>query len=350
MDYMFYDIEASEGSSMCSFGYVITDENYNIIDKEDILMNPEAMFHTGAWSAKNREKYPGITLAYPNSEFKKQPTFPYFYEKIKSLIQAENRVIIGFSHANDAGFLSRACKRYGLSFIDYEFLDIQNLYCEYINQKNQVALENLLGELGVEINEYTLHKSDDDSEITMLAARELCKRLNFDINTLADTYKMTRGCVKDGKCIYYERERIKQEKNRVLMNESNKISGKRFYKFGKELKKIEIAKDADSRFSGLKVIFSRGYESVHYREMLLIAERLGQVGARYVTKSAEADCFINVFESEEKPSGRYKFIKKRISEGENILIVDVLVLFKELKINPEEYLETALAGEKQIAE
>ena len=63
MRYLFFDIECSEGKSMCSFGYVLTDEKFRILEKDDILMNPEAIFHTGAWGKKNREAYPGIEMA-----------------------------------------------------------------------------------------------------------------------------------------------------------------------------------------------------------------------------------------------------------------------------------------------
>lgn len=43
MRYLFFDIECSEGKSMCSFGYVLTDEKFRILEKDDILMNPEAI-------------------------------------------------------------------------------------------------------------------------------------------------------------------------------------------------------------------------------------------------------------------------------------------------------------------
>ena len=98
MRYLFFDIECSEGKSMCSFGYVLTDEKFRILEKDDILMNPEAIFHTGAWGKKNREAYPGIEMAYPKEVFLKSPTFPALYEKIKALIEYKDQTVIGFSH------------------------------------------------------------------------------------------------------------------------------------------------------------------------------------------------------------------------------------------------------------
>ena len=65
MQYLFFDIEASEGRSMCSFGYVLTDSSFNVIAKEDILINPEARFCTQAWNKKKREEGKGITFDVP---------------------------------------------------------------------------------------------------------------------------------------------------------------------------------------------------------------------------------------------------------------------------------------------
>ena len=43
---------------MCSFGYVLTDEKFRILEKDDILMNPEAIFHTGAGGKKTGKLTP----------------------------------------------------------------------------------------------------------------------------------------------------------------------------------------------------------------------------------------------------------------------------------------------------
>ena len=44
MNFLFFDCECSKcsktTSKLCSFGYVLTDSNLNIIKKEDLLINP----------------------------------------------------------------------------------------------------------------------------------------------------------------------------------------------------------------------------------------------------------------------------------------------------------------------
>ena len=45
MDYLFFDIESAHGNFskgvMCSFGYVLCNDNFDIIQEDDILINPE---------------------------------------------------------------------------------------------------------------------------------------------------------------------------------------------------------------------------------------------------------------------------------------------------------------------
>ena len=48
MKYLFFDIEGANcynyTSKMCTFGYVITNEKFEMLSKVDVIMNPEAHF------------------------------------------------------------------------------------------------------------------------------------------------------------------------------------------------------------------------------------------------------------------------------------------------------------------
>ena len=79
MKYLFYDIESCSGNyqdgSLCSFGYCLTDENFNVLKKEDILVNPAPKTFALLYGKK-----PRIHLAYEESEFRKAGKFPAHYE------------------------------------------------------------------------------------------------------------------------------------------------------------------------------------------------------------------------------------------------------------------------------
>ena len=73
MKYLFFDIECASvrnGSKMCSFGYVLTDENLNIIEENDIMINPKsewdfyALKHILAHSKEYYESFPDFNTQY----------------------------------------------------------------------------------------------------------------------------------------------------------------------------------------------------------------------------------------------------------------------------------------------
>lgn len=182
MDYLFFDIECSEGKSICSFGYVLTDEFFCIKEKKDILINPQSYFHTGPWGKKAKDE--GITLAYPVSEFKAQPPFPALYDKIKVLLKRKDVQIITFSGDNDARFLNYACTRYRMPCFNYTFIDVQKIYQDLEGLKDQLSLEKMLAIFEIDIDGLVQHKSDDDAHITMLVTEALCKATGKPLKTL----------------------------------------------------------------------------------------------------------------------------------------------------------------------
>lgn len=184
MDYLFFDIECSEGKSICSFGYVLTDEFFCIKEKKDILINPQSYFHTGPWSKKSQEKDAGISLAYPVSEFRAQPPFPALYDKIKEVLKRKDITIVTFSGDNDARFLNIACTRYHMPCFNYTFVDVQRIYQDLEGLKDQLSLEKMLGIFEVDVEGLVQHKSDDDAHITMLVTEALCRKTGKSLKQL----------------------------------------------------------------------------------------------------------------------------------------------------------------------
>ena len=257
---------------MCSFGYVITDEYFNILEKADILINPEAIFHTGAWSKKNREKDPGIELAYPKERFKANPTFPGRYERIQRLLQHDDRKIIGFSHHNDALFLTVACKRYELPVIDYKFYDAQEIFGESRNIVNQVALNAIAEALEVDLSKLVQHRSDDDAEASMLVTKALCEDLGLTIEELIGHCPRCAGEVTaEGKCKYYVREAKRAEKRmRAAAVRSNRMTTKNLEEFKKYVRGLQPDPILELTLRGKKVTLNSPYEYKHFKEACLI--------------------------------------------------------------------------------
>lgn len=195
VNYLFLDIECSEGKSICSFGYVLADALFNVIEKKDILINPQSYFHTGPWKKKSDEapEDEGIKLAYPVSEFKSKGNFPCFYDEIKKIVTAKGRKVVGFSICNDARFINYACCRYHMPCFNFPFIDVQCVCQGLFNEKNQIALEKMIAEYGVNIDGLVPHKSSDDAHMTLLVTEAICKREGKTLEELANEHPRSFG-------------------------------------------------------------------------------------------------------------------------------------------------------------
>lgn len=336
MDYLFYDIECSDGRHMCSFGYVITDEYFNILEKADILINPEAIFHTGAWSKKNREKDPGIELAYPKERFKANPTFPGRYERIQRLLQHDDRKIIGFSHHNDALFLTVACKRYELPVINYKFYDAQEMFGESRNIVNQVALNAIAEALEVDLSKLVQHRSDDDAEASMLVTKALCEDLGLTIEELIGHCPRCAGEVTaEGKCKYYVREAKRAEKRmRAAAVRSNRMTTKNLEEFKKYVRGLKPDPILELTLRGKKVTLNSPYEYKHFKEACLIAKEIAARGGRYVRMGSEADIY--VADGQGKRCMRLPHVKRAIAAGKAVETITFGELLTRLSLTEKE--------------
>ena len=139
MQYLFFDIECSDGIHICSFGYCLTDENFKVIKKEDIVINPESRFIL----SKNKKR-PKINLAYSEEYFNSKQNFSYYYPKIKKILTQKNQVICGHSILSDFHFLLNACNRYNLQHLDLKGFDIQKLYQDFLDEPGSVVAHKVL--------------------------------------------------------------------------------------------------------------------------------------------------------------------------------------------------------------
>ena len=186
MRYLFFDIECSDGQrAICEYGYVFTDEKFNVIRKENILMNPECPFHlTG------RPGQADVVLTYPYSEYYKHPPFYDSYEFIKNLMTQKDLLIFGHAVNNDIGFLFKDCNRYKLPLFDYTAFDIQKMLLVFNKQnKRYTSLETASFDLGpAEIKgELKDHRACDDAMKTMLVFKAMVEDLEFTPKDLIES-------------------------------------------------------------------------------------------------------------------------------------------------------------------
>lgn len=193
MKYLFFDIECSSVSKnaakICAFGYCLTDEQFNILEKEDILINPQGGFHL-----TDRKGEQGLVLPYRYEEFKKYPTFPQKAEKIYALLQDKDTLVIGHAAMNDVKYLNLESKRFSLPPLSFEFADTQFIYMNIIGEfSRQFGLGVIAQELGVS---FTAHRAVDDAYATMKVAQALCGT-RVSLPALIEKYEITLGKIEN---------------------------------------------------------------------------------------------------------------------------------------------------------
>lgn len=179
MKYLFFDVECSNCHNgigkLCEFGYVLTDEQFNILAKDDIPMSPGR----GYWSRfdlTGREGERDLILAYEYDYYYEQPEFPYFYERIKKLMCDKDTICFAYSMGNDLRHIHNTCERYKKEPFNYECYDVQMLVARHLEKKGQVNLETacktLVGPsslIGLEE-----HLSRDDAKMEMMVFEAIC--------------------------------------------------------------------------------------------------------------------------------------------------------------------------------
>ena len=172
MNYLFFDVECitCKGGTgkLFSFGYVLTDERFNIIEKDDLLINPNIPRSDYDWFVVRH------MMSYTIKEMESSPDFSYYYEKIKSLLLCPNNVVLGLDVYNDLMYVNDDCKRYNLPKIELKACDVQDLFKQYSGEKHQKGLKKLVDFFEIDNSSLVEHNSRDDSIMTMLVTKAIC--------------------------------------------------------------------------------------------------------------------------------------------------------------------------------
>lgn len=283
MRYLFFDIECANcfqgKGKICSFGYVLTDRNFIILEREDILVNPRSRFYL-----VGRGNGPDLELAYPQSAFRHAPAFPDAYPKIYQLLSAPDTIVFGHATHNDVSFVKSECERYHLKQPDYVFYDSQKIYQSMIDATNQISLEQIMMDLDLPLQH--MHKSVDDAEMTMRVVQKLCVRHGMTLEELIEKYPYSKGEIQNGVIRHF----CDPEKSN-RMTHANRVRFQKFLDFLNCSNQIVKTKEP-TVFSGKRFGINSLYEYEHFRQMVVLVTALGKCGASYTTSALHADYFI----------------------------------------------------------
>lgn len=207
MEYIFFDCESANchtDGNIFSFGYVITDENFNVIsERSDILVNPRKNFEP--YVKKN-------ILAYDIKSVKAAPDFKERFGEITELLCKDGRVCVGYGVENDIKFLKGDCKRYKLKMPVFNVFDVQKLIVRAENKPFKKLSLEYAERFGNDCEH--AHRSDCDAYLTMLVARDVCEKsgqsLGYYVETQAE-YDKKQYAAKMREKRRKERERFEKK-------------------------------------------------------------------------------------------------------------------------------------------
>ncbi|MBO5925954.1 MAG: hypothetical protein J6Q38_00120 [Clostridia bacterium] len=310
MTILSFDIESTTGNhrdgSMCTFGYCLADEKFNILRQEDIVMNPK----TKRFETK-------IKLHYDKAFIKKQERFPAFYETVNGLFN-DKAYVIGFSVLNDVEFLNNACEVYGLKKIDYDFLDVQLLYKTVYKKPTLSGLQVIAEELNID---YKAHRSDEDARVTLLLLKHIVEDLKMPLSEILRKFHITLGSNKKGEVVPCTNgELSKREINYLILKfvEKNYRHSRR-YKGGLSFKTFAFTEEI--RYGDIdkfRRIIKRVYD---------LNGRIGTIESSNV--------FVNSYKEGELPEKYINAINLRNKGKERIKVISEEEFLETLKELPE---------------
>ncbi len=307
MNLVFFDIECAgvykTMAKICAFGYVVCDENFNILAKEDILINPKGAFHL---TDSKGEK--GLVLPYKYEDFKKYPSFPSVYPKIRELLEDKNNLVAGHATYNDVNYLNLETRRFSLPSFSFSFSDTQMIYMTLTGgYSRQYGLEYITKDLNVE---FTPHRAADDAYATMKVAEAMCRSRDCGFEELERSLAIKHGkiekyCIQKpvsvGYSAYAEKcRRDKEERSRIR---------REFYTYLSRKKR----RPAGS-LHGRVFNFSRAIEDDISHSVGLI-DRIYELGGEYTQKLAHCNVYVA---EEDDCSTRTR--NARLKEGLEILL------------------------------
>lgn len=284
MNFVFFDIECASvykySAKICAFGYVLCDDKFNIIKKEDILINPKGKFHLTDGRGER-----GLVLPYEYADFKKYPLFPEIYPQIKQLLEDENNLVFGHATLNDVNYLNLETKRFHLPSFNFSYSDSQLMYMTSISDfTRQFGLEYITSNLDVE---FTPHRAADDAYATMRVVEALAKKhqcsgeqlgklLGIKLGTISD-YKVTRP------------DSINYAKYRKLKEKQKEERSKRKVAFYNAVNKR--CKTESVKLEGVCFNFSRIIED-NIDISIPMVEKIRKQGGKYSDKLAECTVYV----------------------------------------------------------
>ena len=299
MKYLAFDIEAANGyklSSICSIGIVIADEQFNILSRQNVWINPKTKYNLNG-----TRKNVGIDLHLDKKLLDSSPDFSQVYDKIKALLTDPNYVVVGHVVDADVRMLNATCKRYNLPSLDFNFICSQLLYKLYKGEKEVKALSKIANVIGVTFLE---HNSEEDALMSMLTLKYLVQDSGLTVQQLIEKYH-----VRIGSNVNFELVRPVSLDGQLSKKHLTQIAVDKIKEYAKTVKKTSnIYKD--------KVFcLARSLEVSDEPQLYQVVHAIVAGGGRYSSKLVKCNVYVKSNNPIDQDVMREKRVDELVSQG-----------------------------------
>lgn len=334
MNYLFFDLECASqrgGSKICEFGYVMTDDKFNITDRNNFIINPDIPGKSWDWYVVKK------ILTREKKEYLDKPTFDNYYPQIKKLFDKADYVF-GHSTNGDAMSLNDELKRYCLPPIDFKFYDVKLFYKGYSNVRRDVSVEDMMKKLNVE-GGTAIHDAEIDSLNEMLELKQMLAQLEVSFDELVYLCNIVPGSSKSYKVV---NSYLKWSGENKVCDGTNLIKSRGInrIRFDQFIRYVEPDKIGNGIIKDRKVTISTLYEKEHYKQMLNLIQMITNEGGKYSKACPRSGIFVRYDLTNEDGSlrscKRLEYVNEQNVKGKNIQIVTLDELLGILNISEKE--------------
>lgn len=309
MKYLAFDIEAANGYkpySICSIGIVVANENFDIIFRDNIWINPKTKYNLNG-----TRKNVGIDLHLDKKLLDSSPEFAQVYDTISSYLTDPDTLVVGHAVDSDVRMLNAACAKNKLPSINFNFLCTQLLYKLYKGEKDVKALCKIAQDIGLSFHE---HNSEDDAWMSMQTLKYLVQQTQCDVAQLMEQYAIRIGNNSNfemSRCVTINGQASNKKMTKQLLDNLRNIAN--------------TTQPTSTQLSGMVLAIARSIEILEHEFAIQLVQKVVEKGGKYTTKLAKCNTYV----LPETPIHQDNMRQRR---AEELMLLDAIVVMTKQQI------------------
>lgn len=329
MKFLFLDLlsanKISVESKICLINQTLVDDDFNIITKKELLINPMVDF----------DEYILKNINYSKNDFDDSKNFNEIYPLLKEDFEQEEQVIIIRNGYNDVRLLKNECENRSLKVFTFKFYDFNEILLAYKKNVNEESF-NLISKA------MFTKDGSNNVELMLEILKQICEKTGKSLREILSMAVNSEGYLQDGYISFRRTKDIINPDNKFNSNLNKNSNYKVFLRL---LENVEKNTNSETVLKDKNISISVGFETENFKEMVNLVLWLNEAGASYVTDVSKCDMFIkyDIFNNSKlRKCSRLDKIEQLKTDGKIIEILSIEEILKILNKTKEELFNSNL--------